>query len=168
MSDPQYTRKDAGDRAERIAELLAARPNVAQEAAEVQRARRTSIESARLIARRLRPSGGLGKELREHPLQVLGIIAAIGVVGLRWLTRSRSSRSTSDDPRSPSEGAGVVSAFAAGLAAAAAEKGGRAVIDALLEPRSTKFGSSGELAATERVDETGESADDVRGRVAKR
>ena len=70
-------------RSARVAALLAARPRVAEEVAQVQRAREGSLSGARALARRLRPSGGLGKELREHPLQVLGITAALALVGLR-------------------------------------------------------------------------------------
>lgn len=160
MSDERQT--------ERVAALLATRPRVAREAEQVQRAREGSLEGARAIARRLRPSGGLGKELREHPLQVLGIAAALGLIGLRWLTGSRTARPHGGEPRESSEGAGVVSAFAAGLAAAAAEKGGRAVIDALLDPRPTDTRSIGSRTSTLRVDETGGAAHDDQGRVAKR
>jgi hypothetical protein len=155
-------------RSERVAALLAARPRVAHEVAQVQRAREGSLEGARAIARRLRPSGGLGRELREHPLQVLGIAAALGLIGLRWLTGSRRSRSNRGEPRVASEGSGVVSAFAAGLAAAAAEKGGRAVIDALLDSRPPVARSTGARTATLPVDETGGAAHDDQGRVAKR
>ena len=160
MSDERQT--------ERVAALLATRPRVAREVEQVQRAREGSLEGSRVIARRLRPSGGLGKELREHPLQVLGIVAALGLIGLRWLTGSRKARPNGGEPRASSEGAGVVSAFAAGLAAAAAEKGGRAVIDALFDPRPTDARSTGSRTSTLRVDETGGGAHDDQGRVAKR
>ena len=160
MSDERLT--------ERVAALLATRPRVAREVEQVQRAREGSMEGARAIARRLRPSGGLGKELREHPLRVLGIAAALGLIGLRWLTRSRTSRSNGGDSRAAAEGTGVVSAFAAGLAASAAEKGGRAVIDALLDSRPSDARSAGSRGATLSVDETDEAAHDDRGRVAKR
>ena len=134
----------------------------------MQRAREGSLSGARAIARRLRPSGGLGKELREHPLQVLGIAAALALVGLRWITGGRSQKRRGDASGAPSEGAGVVSAFAAGLAAAAAEKGGRAVIGALLDSRPPVARSTGARTATLPVDETGGAAHDDQGRVAKR
>ena len=153
---------------ERVAALLAARPRVAREVEQVQRARDGSLEGARAIARRLRPSGGLGRELREHPLQVLGIAAALGVIGLRWLTGTRRARPNATDPRASSEGVSVVGAFAAGLAAAAAEKGGRAVIDALLDPRPTEGQPTASNRSTKRVDEMGADAHDDAGRVAKR
>jgi hypothetical protein len=155
-------------KSERVAALLAARPRVAHEVAQVQRAREGSLSGARAIARRLRPSGGLGKELREHPLQVLGIAAALAVVGLRWITGGRSQKRRGDASRAPSEGAGVVSAFAAGLAAAAAEKGGRAVIDALLDARPADSRSASSRTPLARVDETVGGAHDDQGRVAKR
>ncbi len=134
----------------------------------MQRAREDSLSGARAIARRLRPSGGLGKELREHPLQVLGIAAALVLIGLRWITGDRSEKRRGDASRAPSERAGVVSAFAAGLAAAAAEKGGRAVIDALLDARPADSRSTSSRAPIARVDETGGGAHDDQGRVAKR
>ena len=152
----------------RVAALLAARPRVAEEVAQVQRAREGSLSGARALARRLRPSGGLGKELREHPLQVLGITAALALVGLRWVTGGGSQKRRGDASRASSEGAGVVSAFAAGLAAAAAEKGGRAVIDALLDARPADSRSASSRTPLARVDETGGGAHDDQGRVAKR
>ena len=155
-------------RAERVAALLASRPGVAHQVSQVQRARENSLSGARAIARRLRPSGGLGRELREHPLQVLGIAAALAVVGLRWMTGGRSQKRRDGASRAPSEGAGVVSAFAAGLAAAAAEKGGRAIIDALLDARPADSRSSRSRTSIARVDETGGEAHDEQGRVAKR
>ncbi len=145
-------------RAQRVEALLEARPSVEREAVKLREARDASLGSSRAIARRLRPSGGLGKELREHPLQVVGLLVALVVLGIRWLTGSRKGRASGGSARDSSEGSGVVGAFAAGLAAAAAERGGRAVIDALLDPRSGSV----------RVDETGGSADDDQGRVAKR
>lgn len=155
-------------KSERVAALLEARPGVAHEVEQVQRAREGSLNGARAIARGLRPSGGLGKELREHPLQVLGIAAALALIGLRWITGGRSQERRGDGSRAPSEGAGVVSAFAAGLAAAAAERGGRAVIDALLDGRPANPGSASARTPIAPVDETGGGAHDDRGRVAKR
>lgn len=140
---------------QRLELLLAARPNVAREVEQLRSARSASVEGSRSVARRLRPSGGLGKELREHPLQVIGLLAALSLLGLRWLTGARKSRASEEVTRGPAEGSGVVGAFVAGLAAAAAEKGGRAVIDALLEPRPSAARSGG------RVDETGGSTHDV-------
>ena len=140
---------------QRLEALLDARPNVAREVQQLRSARSASVEGSRSIARRLRPSGGLGKELREHPLQVIGLLAALSLLGLRWITGGRSQKRRGDASGAPSEGAGVVSAFAAGLAAAAAEKGGRAVIDALLDSRPNTARSGG------RVDETGGSTHDV-------
>ena len=93
-------------------------------------------------------------ELREHPLQVIGLLAALSLLGLRWLTGARTPRTSDEVQRGSTEGSGVVRAFAAGLAAAAAEKGGRAVIDALLDSRPTTARSAG------RVDETGGSTHD--------
>ena len=140
---------------QRVAELLDARPNVAREMQQVRSARNASVEGSRSIARRLRPSGGLGKELREHPLQVIGLLAALSLLGLRWLTGARTPRAREDATRGSTEKSGVVGAFAAGLAAAAAEKGGRAVIDALLDSRPSAARNGG------RVDETGGSTHDV-------
>lgn len=54
---------------QRVVALLDARPNVAREVEQLRSARNASVEGSRSIARRLRPSGGLGKELREHPLR---------------------------------------------------------------------------------------------------
>jgi hypothetical protein len=140
---------------QRLEVLLDARPNVAREVQQLRSARSASVEGSRSIARRLRPSGGLGKELREHPLQVIGVLAALSLLGLRWLTGARTPRTSEDATRGSTEGGGVVGAFAAGLAAAAAEKGGRAVIDALLDSRPNTARSGG------RVDETGGSTHDV-------
>jgi hypothetical protein len=140
---------------QRLEALLAVRPNVAREVQQLRSARTASVEGSRSIARRLRPSGGLGKELREHPLQVIGLLAALSLLGLRWLTGARKPRTSEDATRGSTEGGGVVRAFAAGLAAAAAEKGGRAVIDALLDSRPNTARSGG------RVDETGGSTHDV-------
>ena len=134
----------------------------------MQRAREESLSGTRAIARRLRPSGGLGKELREHPLQVLGIVAALALIGLRWIIGGRTEKRRGDASRTPAEGAGVVSAFAAGLAAAAAEKGGRAVIDALLDARPADSRSASSRTPIAQVDEMGGGADDDQGRVAKR
>ena len=148
---------DASDRTQeqRVAALLDVRPNVAREVQQLRSARSASVESSRSIARRLRPSGGLGKELREHPLQVIGLLAALSLLGLRWLTGTRKLRPSEEATRGSREGGGVVGAFAAGLAAAAAEQGGRAVIDALLDSRPNTARSGG------RVDETGGSTHDV-------
>ena len=148
---------DASDRTQeqRVAALLDVRPNVAREVQQLRSARSASVESSRSIARRLRPSGGLGKELREHPLQVIGLLAALSLLGLRWLTGTRKLRTSEEATRGSREGGGVVGAFAAGLAAAAAEQGGRAVIDALLDSRPNTARSGG------RVDETGGSTHDV-------
>ena len=148
---------DASDRTQeqRVAALLDVRPNVAREVQQLRSARSASVESSRSIARRLRPSGGLGKELREHPLQVIGLLAALSLLGLRWLTGTRTPRTSEEATRGSREGGGVVGAFAAGLAAAAAEQGGRAVIDALLDSRPNTARSGG------RVDETGGSTHDV-------
>jgi len=121
---------------QRVEALLAARPGVAREVQQLRSARSASTNGSRSIAGRLRPSGGLGKELREHPLQVIGLLAALSILGLRWLTGSRKPRTSDDNARGSTDGSSVVGAFAAGLAAAAAEKGGRAVIDALLDPRT--------------------------------
>ena len=140
---------------QRVAALLDARPNVAREVQQVRSARNASMEGSRSIARRLRPSGGLGKELREHPLQVIGLLAALSLLGLRWLTGVRTPRAREDATRGSTEKSGVVGALAAGLAAAAAEKGGRAVIDALLDSRPSAARNGG------RVDETGGSTHDV-------
>ena len=140
---------------QRLEVLLDARPNVAREVQQLRSARSASVEGSRSIARRLRPSGGLGKELREHPLQVIGLLAALSLLGLRWLTGARTPRTSVETTRGSREGGGVVGAFAAGLAAAAAEKGGRAVIDALLDSRPNTARSGG------RVDETGGSTHDV-------
>ena len=140
---------------QRVAALLDARPNVAREVQQVRSARNASVEGSRSIARRLRPSGGLGKELREYPLQVIGLLAALSLLGLRWLTGVRTPRAREDATRGSTEKSGVVGAFAAGLAAAAAEKGGRAVIDALLDSRPSAARNGG------RVDETGGSTHDV-------
>ena len=148
---------DASDRKheQRLEALLAARPNVAREVQQLRSARTASVEGSRSIARRLRPSGGFGKELREHPLQVIGLLAALSLLGLRWLTGARKPRMSGEGTRGSSERSGVVGAFAAGLAAAAAEKGGRAVIDALLDSRPNTARSG------RRVDETGGSTHDV-------
>jgi hypothetical protein len=148
---------DASDRTQeqRVAALLDVRPNVAREVQQLRSARSASVEGSRSIARRLRPSGGLGKELREHPLQVIGLLAALSLLGLRWLTGTRTPRTSEEATRGSREGGGVVGAFAAGLAAAAAEQGGRAVIDALLDSRPNTARSGG------RVDETGGSTHDV-------
>jgi len=148
---------DVSDRTheQRLEALLAVRPNVAREVQQLRSARTASVEGSRSIARRLRPSGGLGKELREHPLQVIGLLAALSLLGLRWLTGARKPRTSEQVTRGSTEAGGVVGAFAAGLAAAAAEKGGRAVIDALLDSRPNTARSGG------RVDETGGSTHDV-------
>ncbi len=101
----------------------------------------------RAIGGRLRPSGGLAKELRDRPLRALGLLGILALLLVRWFG-SRSGGSAS-------RGGGAGSAFVSGIVAAAAQRGGRAVIDALIDGRPA-------------VDGTPVGDDDARGRVAKR
>ena len=61
--------------AERLARALEGRDEVAARANEVASARAAALGSARALADRLRPSGGLAQELRSRPLQAIGLAA---------------------------------------------------------------------------------------------
>ena len=134
-------------RAKRVEALAARRPGVAEQLAVVRRSREASLVRVRAIGGRLRPSGGLAQELRERPLRAIGLLGILALLLVRWFG-SRSGAATR-----PGGGAG--SAFVSGIVAAAAQRGGRAVIDALIDGRTA-------------VDGTHAGDDDARGRVAKR
>ncbi|RLT25231.1 MAG: hypothetical protein DWI45_01400 [Chloroflexi bacterium] len=140
----------------RRARALEGRGDVAARVDEVATARAAALDGARAIGDRLRPSGGLAKELRERPLRAIGLAALAGLAAIRWFGGRRG--------KVPAEGAnaerhrGAATSFAAGIAAAAAERGGRAVVDALLSEHKPGAPLDGSAAA----------ADDASGRVAKR
>ena len=134
-------------RAERVELLAASRPAVADRLSVVRHSREASLVRVRAIGGRLRPSGGLAKELRDRPLRALGLLGILALLLVRWFG-SRSGGSAS-------RGGGAGSAFVSGVVAAAAQRGGRAVIDALIDGRPA-------------VDGTPVGDDDARGRVAKR
>ena len=133
---------------ERISELAASRPAVAAQMATVARERATALDATRAAGHRLRPSGGLGRELRDHPLRAVGLVGLLILLAARWF-----GRDTGNSGRKSAAGA-----FVQGVASAAAVRGGRALVDALIDgtPRG------------QEVDESPSSDDDVRGRVAKR
>lgn len=137
-------------RAKRVEALAASRPAVAERLATVRLSREASLVRVRAIGGRLRPSGGLAQELRDRPLRALGLLGILALLLVRWFG-SRSGGSGS----SASRGGGAGSAFVSGIVAAAAQRGGRAVIDALIDGRPA-------------VDGTPVGDDDARGRVAKR
>lgn len=134
-------------RAKRVEALAASRPAVAERLATVRRSREASLQRVRSIGGRLRPSGGLGQQLRDRPLRALGLLGILALLLVRWFG------SSSDRSKRPGGGAG--SAFVSGIVSAAAQRGGRAVIDALIDGRPA-------------VDGTPVGNDDARGRVAKR
>lgn len=137
-------------RAKRVEVLAASRPAVAARLSAVRQSRETSLLRVRSIGGRLRPSGGLAQELRDRPLRALGLLGILALLLVRWFgSRSGSSGG------SASRGGGAGSAFVSGVVAAAAQRGGRAVIDALIDGRPA-------------VDGTPVGDDDARGRVAKR
>jgi hypothetical protein len=137
-------------RAKRVEVLAASRPAVAARLSAVRQSRETSLLRMRSIGGRLRPSGGLAQELRDRPLRALGLLGILALLLVRWFgSRSGSSGG------SASRGGGAGSAFVSGVVAAAAQRGGRAVIDALIDGRPA-------------VDGTPVGDDDARGRVAKR
>jgi hypothetical protein len=137
-------------RAKRVEALAASRPAVAERLSAVRQSRETSLLRLRSIGGRLRPSGGLAQELRDRPLRALGLLGILALLLVRWFgSRSGSSGG------SASRGGGAGSAFVSGVVAAAAQRGGRAVIDALIDGRPA-------------VDGTPVGDDDARGRVAKR
>lgn len=134
--------------AERVARLLAARPEVAARVADVRAHRATILDGARGIGRRLRPSGALGAELRARPLRAIGLLGVGLLLAVRWFGGgSRRDRSTAGPAAEHRDGA--AGAFLRAVAAAAAARGGRAIVDALFDAPST-------------------AADDDGGRVAKR
>ena len=137
-------------RAKRVEVLAASRPAVAARLSAVRQSRETSLLRVRSIGGRLRPSGGLAQELRDRPLRALGLLGILALLLVRWF----GSRSGSSGD-SASRGGGAGSAFVSGVVAAAAQRGGRAVIDALIDGRPA-------------VDGTPVGDDDARGRVAKR
>lgn len=164
--------------AERRARALEGRDEVSARADDVVAARVAAIAGAHELAERLRPSGGIARELRERPLRAIGLLALAALAGLRWIAGTRSAR-TSDSQESKRAGGGVAdgarrhdgrrdrrrgvaAAFVSGIAGAAAERGGRAVVDALFEERSEGHRQRGE------VDGSAADADDASGRVAKR
>ena len=134
-------------RAKRVEALAASRPSVAERLAAVRRSREASLTRVRSLGGRLRPSGGLGKELQERPLRALGLLGILALLLVRWFGSRRGG--------SQRRGGGAGSAFVSGIVAAAAQRGGRAVIDALIDGRPA-------------VDGTPAGDDDARGRVAKR
>ena len=134
-------------RAKRVEALVANRPAVAERLSAVRLSREASLVHTRAIGGRLRPSGGLGRELRDRPLRALGLLGILALLLVRWFG-SRSGDSAS-------RGRGAGSAFVSGVVAAAAQRGGRAVIDALIDGRPA-------------VDGSPVGDDDARGRVAKR
>ena len=137
----------------RVEALLASRPSVAREVEHVRSARSASIDGARSVARRIRPSGNIVSELRAHPLRAVGLLIALSLLGVRWLT-GRGSADGRDASESGSNRSGIAGSFAAGLAAAAAERGGRAVIDALLDSQQSS------ARTRSAVDETARSTED--------
>lgn len=135
------------ERARRVEALATSRPEVAERLALVRRSREASLERVRSIGDRLRPSGGLGQELRDRPLRALGLLGILALLLVRWFgTRSGGASGRSG---------GAGSAFVSGVVAAAAQRGGRALIDALIDGRPAVDGTSG-------------GDEDARGRVAKR
>ncbi|MFM8915729.1 MAG: hypothetical protein ACKOFY_05680 [Candidatus Limnocylindrus sp.] len=134
-------------RSKRVVALAASRPAVAERLATVRRSREASLQRVRSIGSRLRPSGGLGQELRDRPLRALGLLGILALLLVRWFG------SRSEGSKRPGGGAG--SAFVSGIVAAAAQRGGRAVLDAVIDGRPA-------------VDGTPVGNDDARGRVAKR
>lgn len=155
---PDETR-ERDQRAKRVEILAAGRPAVAERLSVVRRSRETSLLRLRSIGGRLRPSGGLAQELRDRPLRALGLLGILALLLVRWFgSRSGSSGSSGGSGgsgSSASRGGGAGSAFVSGVVAAAAQRGGRAVIDALIDGRPA-------------VDGTPVGDDDARGRVAKR
>ena len=140
-------RTEREGRAKRVEILAESRPAVAERLAALRSSREASLVRVRSIGSRLRPSGGLGQELRDRPLRALGLLGILALLLVRWFgARSGGSASRSG---------GAGSAFVSGIVAAAAQRGGRAVIDALLDGRPA-------------VDGTPVGDDDARGRVAKR
>ena len=135
---------------------LEGRDEVSARVDEVASARAAALDSARAIGNRLRPSGGLANEVRERPLRAIGLAALAALAVIRWAGGRRGN--------SPAEGSsaerhrGAAASFAAGIAAAAAERGGRAVVDALLSEHRPGASLDGSTSA----------ADDASGRVAKR
>lgn len=164
--------------AERRARALEGRDEVSARADEVVAARAAAIMGAHELAARLRPSGGIARELRERPLRAIGLLVLAGLAGLRWIAGTRGEWANDsqglkragggdvgearrhDDRRDRRRG--VAAAFVSGIAGAAAERGGRAVVDALFEERSEGHRQRGE------VDGSAADADDASGRVAKR
>lgn len=138
---------ERGQRATRVEALAATRPTVAAQLAAVRQSRESSLVRVRAVGGRLRPSGGLAQELRDRPLRTFGLLGILALLLVRWFG-ARSGGSSS-------RGGGAGSAFVSGVVAAAAQRGGRAVIDALIDGRPA-------------VDGTPTDDDDARGRVAKR
>ena len=135
---------------------LEGRTDVAARVDEVAMARAAALEGARAIGNRLRPSGGLAKEVRERPLRAIGLAALAALAAIRWVGGARKSRGS--EGSSATGRRGIAASFASGVAAAAAERGGRAVVDALLSDQRPTAPLDGSPVAT----------DDERGRVAKR
>jgi hypothetical protein len=142
---PDATERD--QRAARVELLAASRPAVAERLLTVRRSREESLQRIRAVGGRLRPSGGLGQELRDRPLRALGLLGILALLLVRWFGSRKGD--------SANRGGGAGSAFVSGIVAAAAQRGGRAVIDALIDGRPL-------------VDGTPIGDDDARGRVAKR
>ena len=120
--------------AERRARAIEGRDAVAARVDDVVHARSRAVDRAQSLAARLRPSGGLARELRERPLRAVGLAALVALAAVRWFGSSRPRRQETHDGAAPQR-RGLAGAFASGIAAAAAERGGRAVVDALLSER---------------------------------
>jgi len=81
-------------RAKRVEVLAASRPAVAERLSVVRQSREASLVRVRAIGGRLRPSGGLGQELRDRPLRALGLLGILALLLVRWFG-SRSGGSAS-------------------------------------------------------------------------
>jgi hypothetical protein len=114
---------------ERVDRLRAARPSVAAASEQLTTSRRTADASVRAIGARLAPRGGLGAELRARPLRAIGLAGAALLLIVRWVGRSGDTESS--PRRAP--GGGAASAFLGGIASAVAARGGRAIIDAIID-----------------------------------
>jgi hypothetical protein len=127
-------RVDRDLRAERV---RATRPAVEAAAAKVNTTRQAAAQSAREVGRRLAPSGGLGAELRARPLRAIGLAGAALLLIVRWARRG------SDSGAAPhtAPGRGAARAFLGGIAAGVAARGGRAIVDALVDGVSPRTDS---------------------------
>ena len=90
-------------RAKRVEVLAASRPAVAERLSVVRHSREASLARVRAIGGRLRPSGGLGKELRDRPLRALGLLGILALLLVRWFgSRSAARRAVAAERGAPS------------------------------------------------------------------